>query len=40
MPKRQFLGLTKGEKQRASQHAIGQSIVMQGSGPPRRMIRS
>ena len=40
MPKRAFFGLTKGEKQRASQHAIGQSIVMQGSGPPRRMIRS
>jgi len=39
MPRRAFLGLTKGEKRRASQHAIGQSIVMQGSGPPRRMIR-
>ena len=40
MPPRAFLGLTRGEKQRASQHAISQSIVMQGSGPPRRMIRS
>ena len=39
MPKRQFFGLTRGEKQRAGQHAISQSIVAQGSGPPRRMIR-
>ena len=39
MPKRAFFGLTKGEKQRASQYAISKSIVMQGSGPPRRMIR-
>ena len=40
MPKRAFFGLTKGDKQRASQHAISQSIVTQGSGPPRRMIRA
>ena len=39
MPKRAFFGLTKGEKRRASQYAISKSIVTQGSGPPRRMIR-
>lgn len=40
MPKRAFFGLTKGEKQRASQHAMQQSIVRQGTGAPRRLLRS
>lgn len=40
VPKRAFFGLTKGEKQRASQHAMQQSIVRQGTGAPRRLLRS
>jgi len=40
VPKRAFFGLTKGEKQRASQHAMQQSIVRQGTGAPRRLLHS
>lgn len=40
MPKRAFFGLTKGEKQRASQHAMQVGIVRQGTGAPRRLLSS
>lgn len=39
MPKRRFMGITKAEKVQASMHALKQSIVMQLSGPPRRLPR-
>ena len=40
MPKRAFFGLSKGEKQRASQHAMKVGIIRQGTGAPRRLLRS
>ena len=40
VPRRAFFGLSKGDKKRASQHAIKVGIIRQGTGTPRRLLRS
>lgn len=37
MPRRAFFGLSKADKQRASQHALKVGIIRQGTGAPRRL---